>query len=240
MLTVARRKLIRTNPFRFPGTAPRFDPAHPASQNPIIATVSIAGNHENILTGKLGTLTGTPAAQIIGNVGSVVACSGTNRSAFAISGGILTPITLACIFFWSGTNAASQDICGNSSAPTGNGTDLSLNSTGVAAFRIGSAQVACTLPALVSGRSYFMAISGSSGANFNVAYSCAGNGSDFLAKRHERQHFRGEWHLYGRQYRGRQPPSERICWPDHVQQYSNVAFATRRNGIRSLVVLVSR
>jgi hypothetical protein len=179
MLGIARRTLIRSNLKFFPGTKAGFDPSHPASQGLIIATVPIGGNHRNIATGTVGTLTGTPAAQIIGNVGPAVACSGTNRAAFTITGSAVTPSTLAAIFFWSGTNAATQDICGSAASSGGNGVDLSMNASGVPAMRFFATQVATTLPALVANHSYFMVMSGVSGTGYSCAYTNLDTGQIF-------------------------------------------------------------
>jgi hypothetical protein len=126
----------------------------------------------------LATLTGSPAAKILSPIGPAFACSGTNRATFTIATPV-TPYTLAAIFLWNGTNAATQDICGALATTVSQGVGLSMGSTGIPGIRAHSAQVLSTLPAIVAGRSYFLAISGVSTVGFSIAYTTLDTGQVF-------------------------------------------------------------
>jgi hypothetical protein len=164
-----RRGLIRRprGPFAFPGTNPGFDPAHMASFGLWASAIAQGANFFNPATGAVSTLTGSPTAKVL-MVGPALSMSGTQRGAFIVPSGAPSAVTIAAMFFWNGTNAASQDISGNNSLPTGgSGTDIALTSAGIPQIRFNGGTSVSTIPALTANSPYFFAASGNQ-VSFNI------------------------------------------------------------------------
>jgi hypothetical protein len=86
MLVVARRKLIRPNPFAFPGTNPGFNPGHLAVHGYVCSAVAIPnGCAVDLITGKQGTIAGTVTGVLDTN-GPGVSCITTTSDQVSFSG----------------------------------------------------------------------------------------------------------------------------------------------------------
>jgi hypothetical protein len=81
MLAVARRKLIRPSPYRFPGTKPGFDSAHPASAGMAsgrgVSILTFGGGFVDLLSGNKLTPTGAWTAGVQANIGATLNTSST-------------------------------------------------------------------------------------------------------------------------------------------------------------------
>ena len=167
------RALIRSsNPFKFPGTKPGFDPSHIAAQNAKASTVVLAGSSSvvNLLSGaKNNAVSGSPASGF-GVIGPAISNSGTGVCQFttglSVSAITNSPMTFAGIFVPSVVGSAYQYCCG---VGLSNGAGIGLDNAGHATFsRFTATSYAPGGTAFVAGVPYFMAGSTDNATKTNI------------------------------------------------------------------------
>lgn len=113
-----------SNPLAYPaGYAPGYNPSHIAAGGTRFSGISVPGNFLNILSGKVGTLSGTPTWAVKSYVGPVTYFTSSSASFTGQStandeactiGTIVYPINQnnSCVFSSSGDNAGWRTIHG--------------------------------------------------------------------------------------------------------------------------------
>lgn len=136
--------IYRPNSLVFPGwREPGFDSSHPAAKNIWISAIPNNANYVNLLTGAVGTITGTaPTSQVFPLLGPVTkwaAASGTNAVLFPWSFAFSTTMTVAAFFyiFTLGTGfqtitATAGNVTGGGFALTTDNKQMDIGMTGVA------------------------------------------------------------------------------------------------------------
>jgi hypothetical protein len=168
MLAVARRNLIRPNPFRFPGGKTGFNPNHIAlvGGGPLrfSGISALSGNFIDVMTGAAGSINGSLTPSIDSAIGPKVtfADATTARTDFSGKSGVAdASVCLAAIFrFSSGSAFQFMLLAGSASGwgiGTSGGANLSLESYGGSSIDSG-------LP-VATGVPYFAIVSGNASAS---------------------------------------------------------------------------
>lgn len=121
--------LLRGSPLAFPNRRPRFDPAHPASNNLRFSCVSADGNFINLATGQPASPTGSMPSKMYGSIGGATVCNSNYATVSGLPTASEAAITLAAIFVSDGTPTNYGTIVGSSSSTDSYGCALMCANT---------------------------------------------------------------------------------------------------------------
>lgn len=167
-------RILRPNPLIYPARhKPGFDPTHPVANSVRLSAVASGSNFVNLLSGKAGTISGTPVSAISGvigpstNIGAGVSSDRVTFSGMPIASSAMTMAAIMIGAVPGGTNPA---IFSNTSSSSSGYIFYQNNGTGILTIQqwgIGSNSFSTVIP--VPGHPCFVAATKDANGSFFVS-----------------------------------------------------------------------